>query len=226
MTTGKITIKSRACGKKTPLSGPAPTKTNGWVGWASPKSNSPTSQRCKSFAADVKKAKLKHVLLLGMGGSSLCPEVLRMTFGKIAGFPELHVLDSTDPAQIKAIEKKLDLKKTLCIVSSKSGSTLEPNIFKQYFFERVKKAVGEKRSAAASSPSPIPAPRCSKSPSRQIPENFSRRAKYRRPLLRAFQFRHGPRRSMGIDVGKFLKNTAGNGAGLRRSDRRPTQIPA
>jgi transaldolase / glucose-6-phosphate isomerase len=98
----------------------------------------------KQFAAEVKKAKFKHVLLLGMGGSSLCPEVLRMTFGKIAGFPELHVLDSTDPVQIKTLEKKLDLKKTLCIVSSKSGSTLEPNIFKQYFFERVKKAVGEK----------------------------------------------------------------------------------
>jgi len=83
-------------------------------------------------------------LLLGMGGSSLCPEVLRMTFGKIKGFPELHVLDSTDPVQIKAIEAKLDLKSTLCIVSSKSGSTLEPNIYKQYFFERVKAKVGEK----------------------------------------------------------------------------------
>ena len=101
-------------------------------------------RNAEAVAAEVKTAKLKHVLLLGMGGSSLCPEVLRMTFGKVAGFPELYVLDSTDPAQIKAIEKKLDLKRTLCIVSSKSGSTLEPNIFKQYFFERVKKAVGDK----------------------------------------------------------------------------------
>jgi len=67
-----------------------------------------------------------------------------MTFGKIKGFPELHVLDSTDPAQIKAIEAKVDLKSTICIVSSKSGSTLEPNIYKQYFFERVKAKVGEK----------------------------------------------------------------------------------
>src|SRR5260370_18469817 len=74
-----------------------------------------------------------------MGGSSLCPEVLRLTFGKIKGFPELHVLDSTDPAQIKAIEARLDLKRTICIVSSKSGSTLEPNIYKQYFFEQIKK---------------------------------------------------------------------------------------
>ena len=98
----------------------------------------------KRIAEDVQKARFKHALLLGMGGSSLCPEVLRMTFGKIKGFPELHVLDSTDPVQIKSIEAKLDLKSTLCIVSSKSGSTLEPNIYKQYFFERLKAKVGEK----------------------------------------------------------------------------------
>ena len=98
----------------------------------------------KKIAADIKKAKFKHALLLGMGGSSLCPEVLRLTFGKIKGFPELHVLDSTDPVQIKAIEAKLDLQRTICIVSSKSGSTLEPNIYKQYFFEQIKKKVGPK----------------------------------------------------------------------------------
>jgi transaldolase/glucose-6-phosphate isomerase len=102
----------------------------------------------KKIAADVKKAKFKHALLLGMGGSSLCPEVLRMTFGKIKGFPELHVLDSTDPAQIKAIEARVDLKSTICIVSSKSGSTLEPNIYKQYFFERISKKVGAKEAGS------------------------------------------------------------------------------
>jgi hypothetical protein len=64
------------------------------------------------------------------------------TFGHISGFPELHVLDSTDPAQVKAFEQQLDLKKTIFIVSSKSGSTLEPNIFKQYFFELMKSTVG------------------------------------------------------------------------------------
>ena len=69
---------------------------------------------------------------------------MTMTFGKIAGYPELHVLDSTDPAHVKAFENKVDLAKTLFIVSSKSGSTLEPNIFKQYFFERLTEVVGEK----------------------------------------------------------------------------------
>jgi len=116
-----------------------------WLGWLTITEEQLANKLTfKQLASEIKKAKFKHVLLLGMGGSSLCPEVLRMTFGKVAGFPELHVLDSTDPVQIKTLEKKLDLKKTLCIVSSKSGSTLEPNIFKQYFFELVKKAVGEK----------------------------------------------------------------------------------
>ena len=77
-----------------------------------------------------------------MGGSSLCPEVLQKSFGHAAGFPEMHVLDSTDPAQIKDFEAKIDLANTIFIVSSKSGSTLEPNIYKQYFFERVSQTVG------------------------------------------------------------------------------------
>src|SRR5260370_38353382 len=79
-----------------------------------------------------------------MGRSIRCPAVLRLTFGEMEGFPELHVLDPTDPAKIKAVEAKIDLKDTLFIVSSKSGGTLEPNIYKQYFFARVKEAVGEK----------------------------------------------------------------------------------
>jgi transaldolase / glucose-6-phosphate isomerase len=85
---------------------------------------------------------VSDVLLLGMGGSSLCPEVLEKTFGRTSGFPQLHVLDSTDPAQIKTFENSVDLSKTLFVVSSKSGTTLEPNIYKQYFFERVKQAIG------------------------------------------------------------------------------------
>jgi transaldolase / glucose-6-phosphate isomerase len=77
-----------------------------------------------------------------MGGSSLGPEVLAVTFGKQPGFPELHVLDSTVPAQVRAVESRVDLARTLVIVASKSGSTLEPNVFKQYFFERMRGAVG------------------------------------------------------------------------------------
>jgi transaldolase/glucose-6-phosphate isomerase len=115
-----------------------------WLGWLDIVGEQQRNvRRFTNFAAEVKDAKFSHVLLLGMGGSSLCPEVLRESFGRIDGFPELHVLDSTDPAQIKSIENKIDLVSTLFIVSSKSGTTLEPNIFKQYFFERARSVVGE-----------------------------------------------------------------------------------
>ena len=85
----------------------------------------------------MKQGGFTDVVLLGMGGSSLGPEVLGETFGRQAGWPRFHMLDSTDPAQIKAIERAIDLGKTLFIVSSKSGSTLEPNIFMDYFLDRV-----------------------------------------------------------------------------------------
>ena len=116
-----------------------------WLGWLGDHRQDQLAHAARSspsLAEDIKGAGFKHALLLGMGGSSLCPEVLKMTFGKIEGLPELFVLDSTDPAQVKAFENKIDLANTIFIVSSKSGSTLEPNIFKQYFFERVKQVVG------------------------------------------------------------------------------------
>src|SRR4026207_2458827 len=78
-----------------------------------------------------------------MGGSSLGPAVLAETFAKKSGFPKLHVLDSTDPAQVRAMEDKVDLAHTLFIVSSKSGGTTEPNVMKDYFFDRVSKAIGK-----------------------------------------------------------------------------------
>ncbi len=98
-----------------------------------------------SFAAlreDIRSAGFTHALLLGMGGSSLCPEVLAFTYGQQPGFPKLHIVDSTDPAQVAAARAAVDLKRTVCIVSSKSGSTLEPNILKDYFFSEMQKAVG------------------------------------------------------------------------------------
>ena len=115
-----------------------------WLGWLDIVAEQQRNvRRFTNFAAEVKDAKFSHVLLLGMGGSSLCPEVMRESFGKLDDFPELHVLDSTDPGQIKTIENRIDLANTLFIVSSKSGTTLEPNIFKQYFFERARQVVGD-----------------------------------------------------------------------------------
>ncbi|MBW4540171.1 MAG: bifunctional transaldolase/phosoglucose isomerase [Myxacorys chilensis ATA2-1-KO14] len=119
------------------------TDENKWLGWLGITEDQLAHlEPLKQLAQEVQALKFTHVLLMGMGGSSLCPEVMKLTFGKTEGFPELLVLDSTDPAQIKAIEHQLDLTRTLFVVSSKSGSTLEPNIFKQYFFDRVQAILG------------------------------------------------------------------------------------
>ncbi len=114
-----------------------------WLGWLSITDEQLANPaKLKALADEVKSAGFSDILLLGMGGSSLCPEVLALTFAPTPGFPRLHILDSTDPAQVRTVEKKVDLARTLFIVSSKSGSTLEPNIYKQFFFERVKQTVG------------------------------------------------------------------------------------
>nr|MBA3242641.1 bifunctional transaldolase/phosoglucose isomerase [Acidobacteriota bacterium] len=81
----------------------------------------------------------KHVMLCGMGGSSLCPEVIRQTFGAQDGYPELLVLDSTDPEVVAAFDEKIDVEHTLFVISSKSGSTTEPLTFYTYWYDRVGK---------------------------------------------------------------------------------------
>lgn len=102
----------------------------------------------ENIATEAREAGFTDALLLGMGGSSLCPDVLAETFGKVKGYPALHVLDSTDPAQVKNAGEQVDLSRTLFIVSSKSGSTLEPNIFKDYFFARASEAMGAAKAAS------------------------------------------------------------------------------
>src|SRR5579862_6184004 len=118
------------------------TDEDRWLGWLDA-AGADQVESYQTFAEEIRREGFADALLLGMGGSSLGPEVLATVFGHKAGFPRLRILDSTDPAQIKAIEVTLDLAKTLFIVSSKSGSTTEPNIFKDYFFKRVADAVGE-----------------------------------------------------------------------------------
>ena len=114
-----------------------------WLGWLGiTESQIAHLHELESIRDEVARAGFQHALLLGMGGSSLAPEVLKTTYGDREGHPSLHVLDSTDPAQIKAFEGKIDPAKTLFIVSSKSGTTLEPNILKQYFFEVAREALG------------------------------------------------------------------------------------
>lgn len=98
----------------------------------------------QALTAEVQEDGFTHLLVLGMGGASLAAEVFGLTFDRQAGSPELLVLDSTDPAQIRSFREKLDPARTLFCVSSKSGGTLEPNILLQYFFEETRGAVGER----------------------------------------------------------------------------------
>jgi transaldolase/glucose-6-phosphate isomerase len=98
----------------------------------------------KSFADEIHGAGFKHAVVLGMGGSSLCPEVLRQTFGKQMDYPELLVLDSTVPAAVLAIDQQIDATKTLFIVASKSGTTTEPQMFYRYYYDKVKQLLGDK----------------------------------------------------------------------------------
>jgi transaldolase/glucose-6-phosphate isomerase len=114
-----------------------------WLGWL----DSVSAEKNKladyqSFANWVKQQGFSDAVVLGMGGSSLGPEVIAETFGQKPGFPKLHVLDSTDPAQVRAMASAVKLAKTLFIVSSKSGGTTEPNVMKDYFFAQMSEAVG------------------------------------------------------------------------------------
>src|SRR5579863_8855346 len=114
-----------------------------WLGWLGiTEEEIANRDQFKKIADEIRSAGFKQAVLLGMGGSSRCVEVLKLTFGDIQGYPEFFVIDSTSPGQIKAVESKLDLAHTLFIVSSKSGSTLEPNTFKQYSSARVTKTGG------------------------------------------------------------------------------------
>ena len=96
----------------------------------------------RAFAEEVKDAGFQHAVLLGMGGSSLGPEVLRQTFGSASGYPELIVLDSTVPAWVQAVTATIDPVRTLFLVSSKSGSTIEPLSLYKYFRDQVEHATG------------------------------------------------------------------------------------
>ncbi len=120
------------------------TDEHKWLGWL----NSATSAdiaNYEDFAQRVKAQNFTDAVVLGMGGSSLGPEVLAETFARRPGFPKLRVLDSTDPAQVRTMESRIDIANTLFIVSSKSGGTTEPNAMKDYFFAQVSRAIGAEK---------------------------------------------------------------------------------
>ena len=190
-----------------------------WLAWlTTAEEEIADTQKYHELQADIERAGFEQILLMGMGGSSLCPEVLAFTFGK----EHFHILDSTVPAQVKAVEEKLDLAKTLFIVASKSGSTLEPNCFKQYFFDRVSQISDEpgKQFIAITDPG---------SKMEQIAKDDGfRHIFYGKPqiggrfsALSAFGLVAAA--SMGLDIDIFLRRAVDMAEICRRSD--PTENP-
>ncbi len=136
---GKIWKKDATYWK--PNTKPDDKELSGWLGWLSaPEAGLQALDDLNGFVDEVQREGFTDAVVLGMGGSSLAPLVFAETFGKRQGYPRLHVLDSTDPANVLAIQRAVNLPKTLFIVSSKSGSTTEPNVFHAYFWEQVRQA--------------------------------------------------------------------------------------
>jgi len=175
-----------------------------WLGWLNiVKTELNDLQKYRDFAEIGED--FSDIVLLGMGGSSLGPEVFSVTFGK----KNFYILDSTVPAQIKTLESKIDLANTLFIVASKSGSTLEPNTFKQYFYERVSGLVGRENAgrqfAAITDPN-------SKMQKVAEQDNFRRIFFGNAEIGGRFSvlsvFGMIPASAMGIDVEDFLNRTS------------------
>ena len=118
-----------------------------WLGWLSVVDRQLANANLLREFADSVHGRFSHAVLLGMGGSSLCPEVLSQCFGATDDYPQLHVVDSTDPTQIKSCEDSIRMESTLFISASKSGSTIETSLLTEYFLDRLSSLVGTRRAA-------------------------------------------------------------------------------
>src|SRR4029079_5246955 len=112
---------------------------NNALGWLTvPRQMLAGAEALKAFADSLRAAQqFRHAMVCGMGGSSLCPEVLRHTFGRKQEFPELLVLDSTDPDTINNFAHQIDVQHCLFIIASKSGTTTEPIVFHKFWYDRL-----------------------------------------------------------------------------------------
>jgi 6-phosphogluconolactonase len=123
-----------------------PTEISNRLGWLhSPENMVEEVELINDFVDGVRGEGFTHALLLGMGGSSLAPEVLRLTFGVKDGYIDLSVLDSTDPGAVQEKVETLDFSKTLFIISTKSGGTVETFSFMKFFYNETLEAVGQDR---------------------------------------------------------------------------------
>ncbi|MDA0746530.1 MAG: bifunctional transaldolase/phosoglucose isomerase [bacterium] len=180
-----------------------------WLGWLDlPHTQQAEVASLNALSEEIRKAGFRDVLVLGMGGSSMCPEVLSQTFGHVAGYPRLHVLDSTVPAQVKRFAEEVDLRSTLFIVASKSGSTTEPNVFLDYFLDAVRQVAGDeagKQFVAITDPGSSLEKRAKKEGFRAIRAGISD-VGGRFSALSAFGL--VPAALMGVDVKSFLERAA------------------
>ena len=123
-----------------------PDEISNRLGWLdSPENSLKSLNEINEFVESVKAEGFTQALLMGMGGSSLAPEVFRLTFGVKEGYLDLDVLDSTDPGAVLEKERKLDFSKTLFIVSTKSGGTVETMSFLKYFYNKALDKLGKEK---------------------------------------------------------------------------------
>ena len=181
-----------------------------WLGWLDVvQAGARNGASIASFGREIAAEGMTHALLIGMGGSSLGPEVIVETFGVLPDKPKLHVIDSTDPRQIATVQAALDLDKTIFIVSSKSGSTMEPNVLMDHFFEAVSKKLGPvetgRRFVAVTDPGSNLEKVAKEKGFRHI---FSGDPTIGGRFSVLSPFGLVPAAAMGVDIGAFLASTA------------------
>ena len=155
------------------------------------------------FADSIRSLGFQHVMVCGMGGSSLCPEVLARTFGKQDGYPELLVLDSTDADVIAALAERIDIERCLFVIASKSGTTTEPNVFYKYWYDEVSKRSenpGENFIAITDPGSPL----VETAEERKFRRTFLNQADIGGRYSALSYFGMVPAALMGIDIRRFL----------------------
>ncbi len=172
----------------------------------------------KEFAAEIRAAGFQFVVLLGMGGSSLAGEVLGQTFPPPAGWPKLFMLDSTVPAAIRALEAQIKLEKTLFIVASKSGSTIEVAAFHAYFFDQVQKLKGEKAGEQFVAITDPGSPLAEKAAAQKFRRIFLNRADIGGRYSALSLFGLVPAALLGIELEKFLLPAKAMAAACRNPD--------
>jgi hypothetical protein len=171
----------------------------------------PAVGELSQFAGEVRSSGFNHVMVCGMGGSSLCPEVLAQTFGHQSGYPELLVLDSTDPDVIADFRTRIDLTQTLFIISSKSGTTTEPLVFYKYWYDqvsRVKPNPGDSFVVITDPGTPL----CDEAKEKNFRKVFLNQPNIGGRYSALSYFGMVPAVLMGLDIGKLLQAAQGMSA--------------